>query len=332
MKKKLIAGLVAASALIAAPVTPAFADATYVVDGTNWQINDTDDFGIEQFSEFENTAPHGAYSGDSFKLILDNPSNPGSDLSFNCAGVTPTVQSLGDLLVDCDSPSELLGGDLTWDANITIFSGDYRGLVARTVYTLTNTTGTDLNLDLRFVMDTEECQSGGNIATSSGNFDTDTGDVWLSCRNDNDAVETLAWGNNWLDSFETDDSLNACDVCIFKNDDLAISAGDTLTFAFFVYSEGSTNAGNPFGDTNDNIIANATGYFDLDTIGSSRLWKGLTTTMNWAMVFGTYQEPAEASGPSLPDTGVNAAGLLFAAFALLGLGAVIVVRRRSARA
>jgi LPXTG-motif cell wall-anchored protein len=34
----------------------------------------------------------------------------------------------------------------------------------------------------------------------------------------------------------------------------------------------------------------------------------------------------------LPDTGVNAAGLLFAAFALLGLGAVIVVRRRYAKA
>jgi hypothetical protein len=55
MKKKLIAGLVAASALIAMPTTPAFAEATYVVDGTKWQINDTDDFGIEQFSYFENT-------------------------------------------------------------------------------------------------------------------------------------------------------------------------------------------------------------------------------------------------------------------------------------
>ncbi len=329
MKKKLIAGLVAVTALIAMPATPAFADETFTVDGTQWLINDTEDFGIDQFSADEKTAPYGAYSGDGFSLILDDPANPGSDLGFDCSGVTETAQTRGDVRIDCDSPSDLLGGDLTWDANITIFSGDYRGIVARVVYTLTNNTGTDMELDLRFVADTEECDAGGNIATSSGDLDTAPGDVWLSCSNDNDAVETFAWGNNWLTSFETDDAINACDVCVFKNDNLDITAGDTLTFAFFVYSEGSTDEGNAFGDTEDNIIANTTGYFDPETIGASRLWKDLTTTMNWAMVFGSYEEPQE---PTLPNTGVDASGLLLAAAALLGLGAVIVVRRRSARA
>ena len=325
MKKKLIAGFAAAAAIVAVTATPAFANVT--VDGTEWSFYGSFDFGVDQFGQEENGVPHGAYSGDGFKLVLDDPDFPGNDLNFDCAGSTQTTQADGDAILDCDNPSALLGGDLSWDADITVFSGDYRGIVGRMVYTLTNTTNADLTLDLRFDADTEECDSGsGNIATSSGDLTTAVGDAWLSCNNNNRAIETMAWGNNWMTSFAGGDS--GCDVCEFKNDNFVLAANSSVNLVFFLYSEGSTNNGATNGDTDANIIANATSYFDVTTLGTSRLWEDLTTAENWDLSSGA----PSSEDPTLPNTGVDASGLLLAAAALIGLGAVIVIRRRSAQA
>ena len=330
MKKKILAGFVAASAIVGLTASPAFAE-QFDVAGTQWDINSGSKFGVDQYSQTEKTAPYGAYSGDDIYLILDDPSSPGNDLTFDCSGVSDTLQADGDFFVECDNPANLLGGNLTWDGDITIFTGEYRGIVGRVVYTLTNTTSSNLTLDLRYKADTEECNVGDNVATSSGNIDTEPADSWLVCENDNDALESFAWGNNWMTSFVTDYGIDSCDVCVFKNDDFVLAANSSATFVFFLYSEGSTNAGNAFGDTEANIIAKATSYFDVTTLGASRLWEGLTTADNWNNVVGSGSGE-NSDTPSLPDTGVDAGGLLLAAAALLGLGAVIVVRRRSARA
>ena len=324
MIRKVLAGIAVGAAFAAGTVAPAFA---VTVDGTDWSLS-MGDFGVNQFDNVQDTAPYGAYSGDGISLFLEDPSNAGSYLSFNCNNDTETTQDDGDVIVTCDDPTDLLSGDLVWDGDVTIFSGDYRGLVGRIVYTLSNTTSSPLTLDLRFEADTEECDGGsGNIATSSGDLDTDTGDSWLLCNNDNKAIEGFAWGNNWMNSFVTDDALNSCDVCDFDNDGYVLAANSTVTLVFFLYSEGSLDDSASYGDTNANIIANATSYFDVTTLGASRLWENLTTADNWNNV-----SSSAAETPSLPNTGVDVSGLLIAGLAIVGLGAVIVMRRRSAKA
>jgi len=328
MKKKILAGVAVAAILSAGAATPAFA-VDYFVDGTKWSINDFADFGISQVGYPEDTAPYGAYSGDKFALRVEDPNSAGSYLQLDCAtAATATVDSDGDQFVECNDPVDLFNGDLTWDADLTIFSGDYRGLVGRLTYVLTNASASPLTLDLRYYADTEECSSGaGNIATSSGDLIADTSDSWLLCNNDNDAVEGLVWGNQWATDVSNDSSQvnpTTCDLCYIDNNGYALAAGQSVTLVFFVYTEGSTAAGATFGASDETLISNITSYFDLNTLGSSRLWEGLTSADNW-----TVTASSSAEEPALANTGLDVSALVLAALALAGLGAVMIVRRRA---
>jgi LPXTG-motif cell wall-anchored protein len=328
MNKKVLASFAVTAILTVGVATPAFAS-DYVVDGTPWDVNSEGNFGVDQAGSNQNTAPYAAYSGDEFALKVEVPTTPGSYFTLDCASApTATVEDDNDQLVECNDPTDLLGGDLTWDADLKIFSGDYRGLVARLTYVLTNASASPLNLNLRFHADTEECDLGaGNIATSSGDLIASDADSWLLCNNDNRAVEGIVWGNQWATDVSNSASATnptTCDACYIDNDGFTLGAGQTATLVFFLYSEGSTSHGASFGADDDTLISNITSYFDLDTLGSSRLWEGLTSADNWSVT-----AASSAEEPTLANTGLDVNALVLAAFALAGLGAVMIVRRRA---
>ena len=327
MKRKIMTGVAVAAILTAGLATPAFAD-SYVVDGTSWNLQTTSAFGIDQAGDGENAAPYAAYAGDEYSLKVEDPSSPGNYLDLDCASpATATVETDGDQLVDCNDPTSVLGGDLTWDADVKIFSGDYAGLVGRVTYVLTNASGSPLTLNLRYLVDTEECNQGvGNISTSTGDLVTDNTDSWLLCNNNNKSLEGIAWGDNWATDVSNESlQLNptTCDECYIDSNGFALGAGQTVTLVFFLYAEGATDHGASYGTTDVAQTANMTSYFDVTTLGSTRLWEGLTTADNWTLT------SSSTDAPALANTGLDVSALVLAAFALAGLGAVLIVRRRA---
>lgn len=329
MKKQLVVAGAVALAFAMASASPAFALPT-TVDGTAWLLNSSDHFGVAQIGDVDNAPPFGALGGDGFDLKLRDPAFPDNNpTDFDCGSSTETIHADGDVVVDCVAPAALLEGDLTWDANLTIFSGDYNGLVGRLVYTLNNVTGTDMTLYLRLLVQTEECNQGvGNVATSSGDLNADATDSWLLCNNNNFALESAVWGTDWATSVSNDNSNNPvlADTWRLDNDAFILPAGESATFVFFVFSEGATSHGANYGDTDANLIAYMESLFDTTTLSTSRLWEDVDTADNWTFT------SASSDAPALPSTGVDVSGLVLAAVALLGMGAVIVVRRRSAKA
>lgn len=333
MKKLTLAVSGLAAAIAAGVASPAFATSNYIVDGTTWTLRVDNGFGFEQLGSggSGDTPPYAAYAGDGMYPQLEDPAITGNYLSFDCASPeTATIEDDGDQLVECNDPTPLLGGDLTWDADLKIFSADYRGLVGRLTYVVTNEGDSPLTLNLRYFVNTEECNSGssgeGNVATSSGDLVASEEDSWLLCLNNNEALEGIVWGDRWATSVtDTGEIPNPTESDRYHvyNDGFVLDPGQTSTSVFFLYSEGATDHGATFGSTDAAAISNMTTYFDVDAIRSSRLWEGLTTVDNWSV------PEASAEVPTLPDTGVDATALVLASVALAGLGTVLIVRRRA---
>lgn len=331
MKKVVVASFALATAMSVGLASPALATA-YVVDGTTWLVRLTDNHALYQIGTGGDgdTPPHAAYAGDRLTLEFEDPVNPGSYLRFECASPdTATLEDDGDQLVDCNDPTPLLDGNLTWDGDIKIFSGDYRGLVGRLTYVTTNTGDSPLTLNLRYYVNTEECNGGvGNVATSSGDLVASEADSWLLCNNLNEALEGIVWGNNFASSV-TDDALTpnptGSDLYYIFNDGFVLDPGQTATFVFFLHSEGALDHGATLGDTDQAITSNMTAYFDVSTLASSRLWEGLTTADNWSLTVPSPEEP-------LADTGFGSSRLsvvVVAGLALGVLGVVMSIRRRA---
>ncbi len=328
-KKLLIAGAVAV-AISVAGATPALA---LDVEGTPWNYHGAQEFGFEQVGAVQGALPYAAFSGDGMGLKIEDPQTPGSYLWFNCGSPSDeTVEDDLDVRIDCNNPDSYYGGDLTWDGTMTVFAGDLRGIVGRQVYTLTNASSSPLTLNLRYEFDTEECNSGvGNVGTSSGDTAMDDADAWLLCNNNDRALENHVWGDQFLTSWENNNSLNTIQADVWKidSDGFALAAGESATLVFFLYSEGALDHTSTVGDTDANILANATSYFDVTTMYGSHLWEDLTVAANWSV---SPPAPEVAEVPTLANTGTDTFGMLFAAIALAGVGVLIVARRRSARA
>jgi LPXTG-motif cell wall-anchored protein len=329
--KKSMTGVALATLMAFGAAMPAQA-ITQNVESTPWDLRDSTWFGIEQVGIGGiSQAPYGAYAGDGFVLKLENPTAPDQYLGLMCgSGGTSTSEDDGDFVLECDNPNIGQGvTNITWDGTIKIFAGEYRGLVGRITYDVTNVSDAAAVMNWRFYGSTEECNSGvGNVATSSGDLAADTSDYWLLCNNNNNALEGIVWGTPWSSSVTNNNSNDPvlADNWFFDNDGVVLAPGDSLRYVFFIYSEGASDHGSNFGVTDAQGATNMATYFDTNTLYSSRLWEDLSVVDNWV---GSGVAPEV---PTLPDTGVNASGLLFAAFALLGLGAVIVVRRRSVTA
>jgi hypothetical protein len=127
-----------------------------------------------------------------------------------------------------------------------------------------------------------------------------------------------------------DVNVTTADAWLLEHDGFVISAGGTSTLVFVYYSEGATDHGASFGDTDANLIANTTSYFDLNTLGSARLWEDLTTAEKWTLASGGGSGSGEQT-PALANTGVDLGSLVLVAFALVGLGGAIVLRCRVTR-
>lgn len=332
MKKLVLAAAALATTMTVGLASPASAT-DYVVDGTTWSVRLAPNHALYQIGTGGNgdTPPYAAYAADRMTLEFEDPLNPGNYIRFECASPdTSTLEDDGDRLVDCNDPTPLLGGDLTWDGDIKIFSGEYRGLVGRLTYVMTNSGDSPLTLNMRYYANTEECDGGvGNVATSSGDLLASEADSWLLCSNLNEALEGIVWGNNFAE-LVTDNALTpnptAADLYFIFNNGVVLDPGQTAEFVFFLHSEGAKDHGATLGDTDVAITSNMNKYFDLSTLGSSRLWEGLATPDNWSLTASSAEE-------SLADTGRGSSGvsgILVAGLGLAGLGAVILRRRARA--
>lgn len=326
--KRILVGAVAAGVASGLAAAPAFATSNVTVDSVAWTYyNDTSNsFGFSQIGDAEDLAPYGPYAGDGMWLRVEDPNVPGSYLELLCTSTTETTQADGDLGISCNSPIAPFAG-LDFTATATIFSGDYHGLIGRLVYNLTNSSGTDLALNLETYYNTEECDAGaGVIGTSSADASVDNADSWMICNNDNKADEAMAWGDNWLTSWSNGNSNSptSADTWKFDNNGLTLPTGATKTFVFFFYSEGTTDHGATYGDTDANLVANMSRMFDDKTsLYSSRLWEDLGAAENWA----GSTDPATPSESALPNTGVDFMSLLAGGLALVLAGGIVVVTR-----
>lgn len=328
MKKNILAGATLATTMAIGLASPASAT-NYVVDGTLWSVMLGANHAFYQIGAGGDgdTPPFAAYAGDRMTLEFEDPANPGVYLRPECASPeTATLEDDGDQLIDCNDPTPLLDGNLTWDGDIKIFSGDYQGLVGRLTYVMTNSGNSPLTLNMRYFVNTEECNTVvGNVATSSGDLVASEADSWLLCNNLNEALEGIVWGNNFAE-LVTDNALTpdptGTDIYYIFNDGFVLDPAQTATFVFYLHSEGATDHGATLGDTDEAITSNMNTYFDLSTLGSSRLWEGLTSADNWSLTAPSAEEP-------LADTGFDSSGLAVAGFALAGLGVAMFARRRA---
>lgn len=328
MNFKAIVSLAVSLGIVLGAGAQAQASVSPTVDGTSWEVSDLSSFGFSRIGY--GTAPYGAYGIDYFRLSVQN-ANANSWDSLTCGANTPTTEADGDYLIDCSSGTSNSVSGLTWTGSAKLFSGPYLGLVGRLEYTLTNPTGSAMTIDARLQVDNEECNNSvGNLTTSSGDQITTTADFWDICGNDNAATELSAWGNDFATSIVTSGTTSSSGNWQYVNSAVTLNPGASKTYVFFYYGVGSTTRSNANGITDDEAMVTASSYFDLCTIGDSRLWEGLSTVDNWDLAAASGCDDSETE--ALAETGVSdtvSAGTLAVGF--LTLVAAVVLRRRRAQ-
>jgi len=317
----------ATASLLAVSALPANASFDGNIGDVNWSVNTSSSWGINQIGESNvNNAPDGPYALDGFWLEIEDPTSADDYLSLGCpANPSSFTVDGNDSLISCaDMDTHVTGLDGTGE--IRVFGGDYRNLVARVSYTLTNTTGTDMNRKFDFYFNTEECNNGvGNIATSSGDLPFTAEDTWMLCNNDNQAVEGAAFGPSWTTSIDYSGTNVSSDQFNVYNSSVLIPAGGSVTLVYYVYSIGALDHDQTFGVTDAAATTFMQNTFDPATIGSSHLWVGLDNAANWNGV-GTA-----GGGNDLAETGTEPIGVLALGALFLATGVGIVARRRLTR-
>jgi hypothetical protein len=318
----------AAASLLTVSALPANA---YSMGDVVWDISSSSSWGPNQIGSFagDNSAdlpPDAPYALDDFYLDVEDPLDAGQYMPIECPANPSSITVDGDdSVLTCDEFDTKITG-LDGAGEIRVFGGDYRNLIGRVTYELTNTTGTDITNGFDFFFDSEECDSGaGNIATSSGDLEFTDADTWVLCNNDNRALEGAVFGGSWITSIEYEgDNLGADEHDVY-NDSLTIPAGETVTLAFFIYSTGALDHGQTHGLTDAAATSFMQNTFDPETIKSSHLWVGLDTAANWDGV------DSAGGGNDLADTGTEPIGVLALGAVFLAAGVGIVARRRLTR-
>lgn len=348
MSKKLIA-LLAGGALTAFAALPA--NAEYIND-IYWNIEEGNLDSVDDDLYFD------SYGLDesSFDVSL-----AGVDdfYTFDCSDAGSTTELDDDVIYACEGFEDSGIEGIQWDGHVKVFAGAFNGLVARQVVSLKNVSAEDISVDYEYKLDTEECyytsyQNAGTIGTPDGDTTLEDGEIWYVCGNENYASEAIAFGTDGFargdyrpadgdldngmieeDGESTDDEgfgvtadENIIDVVgpdefYVWNEDVTISAGETITFVYFYRSVGSVESGSPAegAETNDETLSYMDEVFgSVDAVtGNERLFEDIDSAYNWGAV---------AEEESLADTGVDASGIALGGLAVLAAGVAVVARRR----
>lgn len=341
--KKIVA-ILAGAAIAGFAALPASAA---TVNGVGWSA------GADYIDEVEDTY-YDSYGldGTYFNISLAGES---SWSSWTCGTETETTEIDDDVRISCDEPQVDLIPGIDADGEVKIFAGDYAGLVARQVISLTNTTGTDIVIDYEYSIDLEECyymaSDAGTIGTPDGDLILEDGEIWYSCANDNDATESVAFGVNGfargdmtadggditVEGTSTVDEgfgVTADENIISEvgpdefyvwNQNVTVPAGETITFVYFYRSIGATDHGaiEPGAESDASILAFMDDTFGtIDGVtGNTRLWEDLDSAYNW--------EDNSASQNNLADTGADASGIALGGALALAAGVAVAIRRRA---
>jgi LPXTG-motif cell wall-anchored protein len=254
------------------------------------------------------------------------------------------VDDGADVVVTC--PVEILSG-LSIHPEIRYYDTE---MMSRIVWFFENTSSADITVAVNTDFESE-CDGDGFMTTSAGDTGTDWTSwdmdastwsvqqgVWVPADNENEVcgIETAAWqgpdaivkASTTVDT-DPDSLLDGQDM----DYDLTVKAGQTIALAYF-FGNAWVSDGGVDPDTSDSIYTvNRTAAFNAavtaagTTFGSwnDTLSKGLSSDLfvaNWQ------------GAPALANTGVDAGAVSFAAtgaaaVALLGLGLMVVRRRRA---
>ena len=329
MNKKLLA-VSAGVALSTLTVAPALA---YDIDSVYWDMSSYSLDEVEDNSSNLNDA----YGLDDTSFTMSLHGDTTTD-TFGCdPGDTDTTELDGDVLVACDETYDSAITGLQWTGSNKVFSGDFDGLLARQVVTVTNTSNAAIVIDYEYHVDSEECDSGdGNIGTQSGDLTTETSDQWLACNNDNDALEGVAYGVNqsvtgnqsfYDGATVLDDAIGesgADDIYMWNADGLSIAAGQTVNFVYFYRSTGAAEHGSSATGAETDAVFNAFMSDNFDDVtallADTRLFEDVTGPVaNWE----------EVDAPqALAETGVDASGIALGGALALAAGTAVAIRRR----